>query len=381
MAASTAPLTIDRAGLQQIIETLIDDGRRVIGPALRDGVIVYDDLRSVDDLPKGWGDEQAPGRYRVSRRDDDALFGYGVGPHSWKRFLFPPRLRLWQARRTSDSLEFELDPEDDTAFAFLGVRACELQAMGIQDRVFLDGPYRDAHYAAARAGAFIVAVNCGSPAATCFCASMGSGPRAAGGYDLALTEVLGQDRSSFLVEVGSDAGSRLMERVNAEAATTQEVAAAMAVTDRAAQAMTRSMAPAGLRDLLADSYDHPRWENVAGRCLTCGNCTMVCPTCFCTSVEDTADLTGDHAERWRRWDSCFTADFSYVHGGSVRASGASRYRQWLTHKLGAWHDQFGSSGCVGCGRCIAWCPVGIDLIEEVRALGGAAVHREIHGTP
>jgi Fe-S-cluster-containing hydrogenase component 2 len=124
----------------------------------------------------------------------------------------------------------------------------------------------------------------------------------------------------------------------------------------------------GIKELLYRNYEHPRWDNVATRCLTCANCTMVCPTCFCTTVEDVTDLSGDHAERWRKWDSCFTMDFSYIHGGSVRATPKSRYRQWLTHKLATWFDQFGSSGCVGCGRCITWCPVAIDLTEEVRAI-------------
>ncbi|MBF0393567.1 MAG: 4Fe-4S dicluster domain-containing protein, partial [Alphaproteobacteria bacterium] len=114
--------------------------------------------------------------------------------------------------------------------------------------------------------------------------------------------------------------------------------------------------------------EHPRWDEVAKRCLTCGNCTMVCPTCFCTTVDDVTDLGGTRTERVRSWDSCFTLDFSYIHGGSVRNEGSSRYRQWITHKLSSWHDQFGSSGCVGCGRCITWCPVGIDITEEVGAI-------------
>jgi formate hydrogenlyase subunit 6/NADH:ubiquinone oxidoreductase subunit I len=109
---------------------------------------------------------------------------------------------------------------------------------------------------------------------------------------------------------------------------------------------------------------------VAQRCLACTNCTLVCPTCFCVAVEDTTDLAGDHVERHRRWDSCFTAGHSYVHGGSVHASTASRYRQWMTHKLSTWFDQFGSSGCVGCGRCIAWCPAAIDITEEAAAITG-----------
>jgi Fe-S-cluster-containing hydrogenase component 2 len=127
----------------------------------------------------------------------------------------------------------------------------------------------------------------------------------------------------------------------------------------------------GLPELLARNLEHPRWDDVASRCLACANCTMACPTCFCSTVEDTTDLTGDHAERWRSWDSCFTMDFSHVHGGSVRTSTRARYRQWLTHKLSTWHAQFGTSGCVGCGRCITWCPVAIDLTQEVAAIRGS----------
>jgi sulfhydrogenase subunit beta (sulfur reductase) len=132
--------------------------------------------------------------------------------------------------------------------------------------------------------------------------------------------------------------------------------------------MGRYLETEGLASLLKSSPDHPRWDDVARRCLNCANCTLVCPTCFCTTVEDTTDLSGQHAERWRLWDSCFTLGFSYIHGGSVRSSAKSRYRQWLTHKLSNWHDQFDTPGCVGCGRCISWCPAGIDLTEEARAL-------------
>jgi sulfhydrogenase subunit beta (sulfur reductase) len=132
--------------------------------------------------------------------------------------------------------------------------------------------------------------------------------------------------------------------------------------------MGRTMDTKGIKELLYRNYENPRWDDVAKRCLTCGNCTMVCPTCFCTTVEDITDLTGEHVERWRKLDSCFTMDFSYIHGGSVRSSPRARYRQWMTHKLATWIDQFGTSGCVGCGRCITWCPVGIDITEETGAI-------------
>jgi sulfhydrogenase subunit beta (sulfur reductase) len=132
--------------------------------------------------------------------------------------------------------------------------------------------------------------------------------------------------------------------------------------------MGRQMDTNGLKELLQGNPTHKQWDDVAARCLTCANCTMVCPTCFCTTVEDHTDLTGQTAERVRRWDSCFTLDFSYIHGGSVRTETKSRYRQWMTHKLASWIDQFGTSGCVGCGRCITWCPVGIDITAEVAAI-------------
>jgi ferredoxin len=147
-----------------------------------------------------------------------------------------------------------------------------------------------------------------------------------------------------------------------------DLVAAEASVESAAGRMGRSMESFDVRDLLARNLEHPHWDDVADRCLTCGNCTMVCPTCFCTAVEDETDLAGAEVERSRVWDTCFSVDYSYIHGGSIRPSGRSRYRQWMTHKLGTWHDQFGSSGCVGCGRCITWCPVAIDITEEVAAI-------------
>jgi Fe-S-cluster-containing hydrogenase component 2 len=128
----------------------------------------------------------------------------------------------------------------------------------------------------------------------------------------------------------------------------------------------------GIRDLLLGNLEHERWDQVAGRCLSCANCTMVCPTCFCSSVQEVADLTGDTARREHVWGSCFNDEHPYMNSGAVRKSIKARYRQWLTHKLAGWIDQFGTSGCVGCGRCITWCPVGIDLTEEVAAIRGGA---------
>jgi formate hydrogenlyase subunit 6/NADH:ubiquinone oxidoreductase subunit I len=318
-------------------------------------------------LPAGWTDHQEAGRYRLERRDDAALFGFAVGPQSWKRFLHPPVETLWTMRQ-GEGVTVSSAITTTPRFAFLGVRACEIHAIAIQDRVLRDGPYPDAAYAMRRQDAFIVAVNCGQAGGTCFCVSMRTGPKADSGFDLALTELLDGDGHQFLVEVGSEAGAELLESVPHHPAAEAHHAAAAAAVARAANHMGRSLDTDGIKELLQSNLDHPRWDDVAQRCLTCGNCTMVCPTCFCTTVEDHSDLTGASAERVRTWDSCFTVDFSYLHGGSVRSTARSRYRQWMTHKLASWFDQFGSSGCVGCGRCITWCPVGIDITQEAAAI-------------
>jgi ferredoxin len=354
--------------LDELFEALRRRGYTVVGPTVQDGAIVYEELESPAELPIGWTDRQDAGTYRLERRADEARFGYAVGPQSWKRYLFPSRVRLWRARLNGTAEpEIEEEPKDERPLAFVGVRACELHAIDIQDRVFLGGRHVDTDYEARRRGVFLVAVNCFEPGGTCFCTSMGTGPKAESGYDLVLTELLdGEHR--FLVEAGSERGAEVLAELPGRTPAGLDLDAADTSVASAAERMGRTMDTFDLRDLLARNLEHPRWEDVAKRCLTCGNCTLVCPTCFCSAVEDETDLAGTEVERWRVWDTCFSVDYSYIHGGSIRPTGVSRYRQWMTHKLGTWHDQFGSSGCVGCGRCITWCPVGIDITEEVAAI-------------
>jgi ferredoxin len=372
-------LWVDLAGLDALVRVLLEDGYTVIGPQVQDGAIVYDELEQAADLPAGWTDEQAPGHYRLHRRDDGARFGYALPPQSPKRQLHPPEALLWQSRRAADgALTFEAAPPDALRFAFIGVRACELAAIARQDRVLRDGPVAEPTYAARRAGAFVVAVPCSDPASTCFCSSMGTGPAVEpqSGEDLTLTEVLSGGVPSYLVGMGSETGRAVMDRVPHRAATVVEVRAAERVSEQARARISRRLdglaAPATAASCYAAYDDSARWQSLGERCLTCGNCTMVCPTCFCTTVADSTDLSTERAERVRVWDSCFGLDFSHLASGPVRPSAGARYRHWFVHKLAAWHDQFGSSGCVGCGRCIAWCPVGIDLMDEARRLLEAA---------
>lgn len=364
---------IERQEFGSLFDALKRRGYSLIGPTVRDSAIVYAPLSKVDDLPIGWTDEQSAAHYRVKRRDDNALFGYNVGPQSWKRFLLPPVQKLFDRQRTGKSFgpvngRPAAEHADQQKVAFFGMRSCELHALAVHDTVFLGGPYSDPLYRSARAEVFIVAVNCTQAGATCFCASMQTGPRAFRGFDLALTEILSRKRHYFLCEVGSDRGASLLKSVPHAEAGADEMKEAKDHLEQSVRQMGKSVDTNGLKEILYQNAEHPRWERTAARCLSCANCTMVCPTCFCTTVEDVTDLSGKHAERVRKWDSCFTLEFSYIHGGSVRSSAKARYRQWLTHKFASWIDQFGTSGCVGCGRCITWCPVGIDVTEEIRAI-------------
>jgi len=367
---------LDVTGLEALFEVLASRGYRVVGPSVRDGAVVLDELRSPEALPRGVSDRQAPGVYRLETCGaGDAVFAHRPGAQSWKRLLFPPRQRLFRVRRDEQGeLTWQAEPPPEQPRTFFGVRPCDLAAIEIQDRVFLGGDHPDPHYRARRENAFLVVAQCTESGGTCFCASLGTGPWAKSGFDLALTELPVDDPEvgeRLLVQVGSPRGeevlAEVLTRVTHREATEKEEATARKLAERAARTQQRGL-PAEVREALSAHLEHPRWDEVAQRCLSCGNCTLVCPTCFCSSVEDTTDLERRTAERRRLWDSCFTVRHSYLHGGPVRSSTRSRYRQWLTHKLATWWDQFDTSGCVGCGRCITWCPVGIDITEEARAI-------------
>lgn len=362
-------IVVRPAAFDHLLRVLAQQGYTLVGPTVRDGAIVYDEIRSADDLPAGWTDVQGSGSYRLRRRADGALFGYTVGPHSWKRFFHVPAVTLWKARRGGGVFEVADDESPPPQkLALIGARSCELHAVAIQDRVLAGGERPDPNYVSRRRNAFVVAVNCTQAGGTCFCASMGTGPRAAGGFDLAVTELTGPGRHEFLMEIGTEAGAAVAGCLEHEAASSAQRREAEELVAQTGRRMGRRLDTDGIRDLLYRNLEHPRWQEVAKRCLACTNCTMVCPTCFCTDLEDVTDLAGTVARRVRVWDSCFTLSFSYIVGGSVRRSVASRYRHWLTHKLATWIDQFGTPGCVGCGRCITWCPAGIDLTQEVAAI-------------
>jgi len=356
--------------IDDLIAAVRADGYRVLGPTVHDGGVLFDEIESAADLPVGLRDEQEAGRYRLTPGSDGEVFGVVNGAGSLKPLFFAPEERLLALRRERRGFSVEPLQPPATKLAVLGVRACDLAALAVQDRIFLHDRFRDTHYAARRADTLLIAVNCTRAATTCFCASMANGPKAARGFDLALTELA----EGFVVETGSAAGAALLESIATclRKAPTALFDEAERRIDECARSQRRRLDTSDLPRLLYDNLEHRRWDDVARRCLSCANCTMVCPTCFCHAVVDLTELHGNMTQRVRRWDSCFSAEHAQIHGRNFRPTVRDRYRQWLTHKLASWIDQFGSSGCTGCGRCIAWCPVGIDLTEEVAAIRGRA---------
>ena len=351
--------------LHVLVATLMRLGYGCLGPAAENGAIVMRELESPDGLPHGLQAEQAPGRYRLTQDSHRRYFAWVNGPQAIKPLVFAPTESLWRVERdAAGALGFAAVSPAAPALAIIGVRACDLAALALQDAHFLREGRHDTHYAQRRERLFLVAVQCAEPAATCFCASTGDGPTPTAGYDISLAELA----DGFIAVAGSDKGKAVLDALILSPATLQQIDAARQQGLAAARAQTRSLPGHNLRDRLMGTLEHPRWDEVAERCLACGNCTAVCPTCFCHAELDEPSLNGQTSEHVRMWDSCFGESHGHLPGFNVRPDIRSRYRQWLTHKLASWHDQFGRSGCVGCGRCIAWCPVGIDLTEEVAAL-------------
>jgi len=351
--------------LDGLLSNLRKFGYHPIGPRVEDNVIVYAPLDGLDDLPRGYNSEQDAGRYRLIFTGHSRYFDVTPGAQSWKQFLFPPRSPLFSARRDNGKWKIEEEAQAAPTYAFIGVRPCELAAILVQDRVFLREEWSDSIYRLRRQSAFILSMNCLHPCGTCFCASMGTGPKAETGFDLSLTEL----DDVFMVSIGSEAGRLALGGLNLQPASAFLLQAANKGLEDARKRMGRSVPdPEALPELLLGNLEHPQWDDVASRCLSCTNCTQVCPTCFCWDASDQLSLSGKNSQRVRVWDSCFNPDYSYIAGGNTRPNTRARYRQWLTHKMASWKHQFDVSGCVGCGRCITWCPAGIDLTAEIAAL-------------
>ncbi len=357
-------IAIRKPVFNSILRRLKENGYQTIGPRIKNETLVYEPIENIDELPCSYITEQKAGSFRLTQASHKHYFDAIPGAQSWKQFLFPPCVDLFTLRKNGAGWETSNSRIDSPGYAFIGVRACELAAIQIQDSIFMRSDFTDPTYRERRQRVFIVSVNCLAPSGTCFCASMGSGPRVKDGFDLNLTEL----DDAFLLTVGSELARNLLDGIEYEDASAFMLTTAEHALERAAQQMGRTLDVSDLPKLILKNLDSSRWKEIGERCLSCGNCTQVCPTCFCWDAVDQMSLDGKTTSRTRFWDSCFNPGFSYLAGGNTRPTIASRYRQWLSHKLGTWKEQHGTLGCVGCGRCITWCPAGIDLTEEVAAL-------------
>lgn len=352
---------LEKDRLIEVFERLKGD-YTVIAPKIEKGAILYQRVSAFEDLPFGYRDHQKPGYYRIEKIDTEKFFTYTHPVNSLKNFLHPPELTLMRIKKGDKRVRFSYDIPRER-YAFFDVRACDLKALRILDGVFIEkNNFPDPYYRSLRENIFVVAVNCTYATDVCFCATLSSGPEVKEGFDICLTEI----RDGFVVEVGSKKGMELLKDMHLKEANKEQI---KEKERRVANLKVREeKLPEDLRDRLYEAMEHPFWDQVAKRCLACTNCTQVCPTCFCFDVLEINDMDLKKSVRMRVWDSCFNPSFATVHKFNIRESIMSRYRQWLMHKFAYWVDQFDTLGCVGCGRCITWCPVGIDVLESVKEL-------------
>jgi sulfhydrogenase subunit beta (sulfur reductase) len=355
---------IQKQAFDKVLNRLREAGYQTIGPRVKNDTLVYEAVETLDQLPKGYVTEQDAGRFRLIHTGHNRYFDLIPGAQSWKQFLFPPRVDLFTLQKIGKNWEMIPSKDETPRYAFIGVRACEMAAIQIQDKAFLREDFNDPVYRARREKVFILAVNCLHPAGTCFCTSMKTGPRVKDGFDINLTEL----DDVFLLTIGSELARDIMADIPFDLASAFLLNNAERGIENATRQMGRTLETSDLPELIMDNLDNPYWQEIAKRCLSCTNCTQVCPTCFCWDAVDQMNLSGTETHRERIWDSCFNPGYSYQAGGNTRPTINSRYRQWLSHKLGTWKQQYGTFGCVGCGRCITWCPAEIDLTEEISAL-------------
>jgi ferredoxin len=354
--------TAPRDALSGLIQNLRRQGFTVVGPSLSDGVVRLAEVGDLGDLASGILDVQGPGTYTVSF-GSPLVFLSVNGPDSPKEYLHPSGVELLKLAEKSDGVDVVSVFHSNKKYAFVGIRPCDLRGVEVMDRTMMVPGFEDPIYSSLRRGAVFVVANCTRAGNNCFCTSMGSGPVADQGYDLAITEL----PEKLLLDIPEESSS-LLEGIETTPATEEDLRMAREMVRHTREQMAKRIERENPSELMREQTDSPVWKTTAERCLACGNCTMVCPTCFCNVTEDRTDIKDGSVSRVRLWDSCLTKEFTYSAGGNPRQERIARYRQFVMHKFAYWPEQFGVYGCVGCGRCITWCPVGIDITETVNGI-------------
>ncbi|TCS40122.1 4Fe-4S dicluster domain-containing protein [Reinekea marinisedimentorum] len=350
----------------QLFSQLQSAGYGCVGPSVIDGAVQFGKISSVAQLPQGIELTVKPGSVRVAKGDHQRYFAWPNGAQGIKPWLYRSRELLWRAEQTEQGFVFNRPEVNAEPIAFIGARACDLAALQLQDLHFMYGDYPDPFYSAHRNALFIVGVNCSHTGNTCFCASTGDGPEIQSGFDLLLDEL----DDGFIVRFGSEKGLKIFEQLELTPVSAEGHVDAKAQIAEVIAAQERALLHENMHANIFSNLDDREWDSVAEKCLACGNCTMVCPTCFCHREVEVQALDGKSSQHIREWDSCFNQDHSYIHGITIRDETRLRYRQWMSHKLGSWRDQYDRTGCTGCGRCISWCPAAIDFVAEANLIAG-----------
>jgi ferredoxin len=302
--------------IDDMLYQLQGDGYKCVAPRHHESEINYDTITKSADLPWGFHDEQAPGHYKVNKSDHKHAFGFVLPTTSVKPMLFKAKENVWKVKRNDEGkLAFEPIVEFEKIAVF-GVRPCDLRGIEIQDRVFMENSYNDVRYVKRRENQFLIAMNCTKSHSNCFCVALGDAPQADKGFDLAMTEIEGD---GFVVEIGSDKGRALLDALDLEAASGGQAQKALAKIVYAVDGQKKTLPPIKeVETKLMANLEHPQWDDVASRCLSCGSCTQVCPTCFCHTERDEPNVLGTETNHTREWDSCFSIDHSYTHGDTFR---------------------------------------------------------------
>ncbi len=240
----------------------------------------------------------------------------------------------------------------------MGIRPCDATALTLLDTVFDQEDYRDPYWSAKRDATLLIGMGCVEPPQTCFCTTVGYGPFSHAGLDAMITEVV----DSYMVEVFSDRVNELFSDLPIASQAQENLVNDIQL--RAKKSMSPAFETTNLKGTLDQIFESDYWEKIAESCLGCGICTFLCPTCFCFDIVDEVQRN----ERVRNWDTCMFRIYSQeASGHNPRPTRSERTRQRLMHKFSYWLDHIGKIGCTGCGRCVRYCPVGLDIRAMLRA--------------
>lgn len=287
---------------------------------------------------------------------------------SYQTTILPPKKVFHKPLEVLFSFQDGVITHGDVGRAqvLFGVHPCDLHAITILDTIFRRD-FPDPYFIERKESTVIVALNCATVGEDCFCLSMGTGPWVKDPCDLLLTPV----GDTYLLETMSPKGAEILSSQRLEPVSRDILRDKSKVVEEARRHFRKRVDTNGLRAIMEDNFRHPLWDELMKDCMGCGSCTMVCPTCFCYNVVDRLDLSLTSGRREREWDSCMLLEYSEAAlGANFRKDRDARIKQRMYHKLVYYEPQFGTLGCVGCGRCISTCLKKIDITEVVARLRG-----------